>query len=92
MGSVRILVAYDQCAKFRKAKPLRHLTLEYTAFPVAARTLARDDQDEARAPRYGNAQKPQQRRMGFALRQSVQIEPTIDRLPAPRDPRLHTAA
>ena len=59
---------------------------------VAADALAGDDQHHLRAPRLARAEKMQQRVMRFSLGDTVQIEPAVDGVRAPRDALLQLAA
>jgi len=68
--------------KLRQSQPERHMRLSTAALRKrvpAARALAGDDKDDPGAPgcgRAGNAAGI----MGFSLRETVQIEPAIDRV------------
>jgi hypothetical protein len=93
MGNMRILETDDQRAELRQAQPLRYLPSQNTALAVTRTSaLARDNQHKPCAASTRRAQKPQQSRMGFALRQPMQIEPAVNRFLAAPDTLLHTAA
>jgi len=93
MRDVSIFKSDHQCAELWQAKPLRHLPLEYTTLSFARpHTFARYDQHQSRSTRARGAHETQQRGVGFALRQPMQIETTINCFGPPCNALLHPAA
>jgi hypothetical protein len=78
-------------SEFRQREPERHLAIEHASLDLTvtgAAAFTRDDEDKPCTIPPGAAQKRKERGISFSLRPAVQVEPTIDRLGASREPLL----
>ena len=101
MTDMGVVETDDKPAEFRQGEPHWHLSLEHAGPAVGivlgaarrfAQALTGDDERRLGATGLRAMQKAQQRRVRFALREAVQIEPGIDRFTAARDTLLEPPA
>ena len=90
MADVSVLEADNKGAEFRQRQPQRHLPLEHAAL-ASPTAFASDDERNFGAVRLGAPQEAEQRGMGLALRQSMQVEAGVDGVVAPRHALLEAA-
>jgi hypothetical protein len=85
-------ISFSECAhvpaEFGKTQPNRHLAAQNAAFGGSDPTstaFARDHKNELRTIFLRTPDEPQKYGMRLALRLAMQIDMTIDRLPATRE-------